>query len=409
MKLQSLILIVLAVLFSLPVAALGNDFLVPAGAVIDLHQYDEIFNPYAEGNVLPPSSYSDINPNPQPLFIRDLAVDIFRFEAPAGTHVGDYVTLIGTIKNNGMFSVPLNYAFFMNGQNLGPAVPRELNQFWDGVADFIQPGESRMVVKSVQLTAAGEISLQLKADPFNLIQESRETNNTRSIRIVVQPVPPAEVPPAPENNPPADNQNNVSPPANNPPINNPPANNAPPQDNSVTRAEARTALRDADDQCTDASTSIDHARTALSNNALVNFDRNEVNRQASTLTDARKALRDGNTAYDRSEYVSANNKADTAQKKCDRIVSKLAFTDVSSASLPSATNYNYVPQQRAAVGQPTEPSDDVQLIRSQQKITKEEVPVEDTTATPWLIASIIIGSFLVLGELSALAYFVFKK
>lgn len=402
----------IAVLLSISVAAFGHNEPAFFGDLINLNQYDDqILNPYGQGNFFPGPYSPLINPSPEPYFTRDLAVDIFRFEAPAGTKVGDYITFIGTIKNNGMFAAPLNYAFFINGESLGPAVPQEASRYWDGVVTFIQPGESRMVVKSIQLTREGDNSIQLKADPFNLIGESRENNNVRSIRIVAQP---AEQPQPPQNNPPADNQNNV-PPQNNPPANNPPQdnnqnNNQPQDNNGVTRAEARTAVRDAGEKCTAASNAVDRARNALSRNVPVSFDRKEVERQDDTLGDAKKAIRDADNAYDDANYADANTKAETAEKKCERIVRKLAFTDNVPEQQPAVNNYNYVPPQPAARAEQPEPADedDVQLIKASIPV-KDDVPVEDDAGTPWLIFGVIVGAFLVLGELATLAYFVFRK
>lgn len=396
----------IAVLMSMSVVGFGHE-----GALIDIHHYDDqIINPYDMGNFYPQPYSPIINPAPEPLFTRDLAVDVFRFEAPAGTQVGDFVTFIGIIENNGMIAAPLNYAFFLNGENLGPAVPPQANPFWDGILTFLQPGESRMVIKSVQLMREGGNSIQLKADPFNLIEESRENNNMRSIRIVARP---AEQPQPPQNNPPVDNQNN-QPPADNNQQNNPPAdqnnNQNPPQDNNnVTRAEARTAVRDAEEKCTAASNAVDRARNALSRNVPVSFDRKEVERQDDTLGDAKKAIRDADNAYDDALYADANTKAETAEKKCERIVRKLAFTDNTPAQQP-ANNYNYVPPRPApaARAEQPEPADEVQLIKASTP-AKDDAPVEDDAGTPWLIFGVIVGAFLVLGELATLVYFVFRK
>ena len=396
-----------AVLLSISAAGFGHD-----GALnIDIHQYDDVISdPYDFGNFFPEPYSPFINPHPQPILMRDLVVDIFRFEAPTGTQVGDFVTFIGTIKNNGMISVPLNYAFFVNGENLGPAVPQQANPYWDGIVTFLEPGESRMVVKSIQLTREGNTSIQLKADPFGLIEESRENNNVRSIRIVARPAeqPPQQQPQPPQNNPPVDNQNNQN---NQPQNNNPPANNNPPQDNNqnnqpqdntVSRAEARTAMRDAEEKCTGASNAVDRARNALS--------RSVPERQDDTLDDAKKLLRDADSAYDQNNYADANTKAETAEKKCERIVRKLAFTDVSPS--PPAVSNNYVPAPRpvvrAAEPEPADEADDVQLIKTSTP-AKDDVPVEDDAGTPWLIFGVIVGAFLVLGELATLAYFVFRK
>lgn len=420
MKPYSIVWALVAVLLSMSVAAVGNEQFVPVGGFIDVHQYDDqIVNPYDIGPFFPEPYPPLINPTPQPYFSRDLAVDLFRFEAPSGTQVGDYVTFIGTIKNNGMIAAPLNYAFFFNGENLGPAVPQELNRFWDGVVTFLNPGETRMVVKSIQLTHEGDNSIQLKADPFNFIKESRETNNSRSIRIVAQP---AEQPP--QNNPPVDNQNNQNnePPANNQ-QNNPPANNNPPQDsnpppsnsnnqNNVSRADARDALEEAQQRCeVDAKAVLERAQRAVAASESVPFTKRELEREEDNFRDARREVRDADRAYDRNDYTESFTKADSAEQKCDRLVRKLRINEPAQQPAESTPSYTVRYQQPARAPAPAaELEEDVQLIKSNvQKLVNEQPVVEDDAAASWLIFGVIVGSFLVLGELSALAYFVFRK
>ena len=420
---HSILLAVIAVLLSLTTltaTALPFDQHLVNGQTIDIHQFNRVdpsLQPIRASVFDAVAPQPVINP-PAPFFSRDLSVEMLRVENPAGNKVGSFITLVGVVKNNGMFSTPLSYSFFLNGANLGPAVPQPLNQFWDGVVVFLAPGESRVVVHSLQLTAQGETTVQLKADPFNLIQESRETNNARTVGFVVQPAdqpaqpnPPAVVtpPPQPQNTPPA---STTSVPVPTPAPQTPPVS-------TVTRSDARTTLRDADSQCTDASNAIDNARSALNRQLSLDFTQHDIDHQNTMFKDARKLIRDANDAYDHNDYVTTQDKADSAQKKCERIVTKVRFTEPfsssSSVSMPQTTNTNYanyVPQRQSTTTLPqSDAADDVQLVKSGQQasVPKDAVAPVDDTATPLLIASVIVGAFLVLGELGALAYFAFKK
>ncbi len=392
-------------LLSVPATALEQEF---ARNLIDPF----ILNPTLQPPVLihePTIKSFPFQPR-SPLF-HDLSVDVFRYEAAQGIKVGDAVTLIGSIRNSGAVATRLNYAFFVNDQNLGPVVVPSPNRFYDNPFVFLQPGETRVVVKSIQLEQEGGLIMQLRADPFNILRETRENNNTRSIRILVRSAD-AQDQPA-ENN----NQNNQQ---NNDQQNNNQNNTQDQQNqnnqnnqqnttsNSGSRSEARYALYDAQNQCDAAETTLARAEQDIASGKAVLFGHDDVEKQDDAFKEAKRELRDAERAYNRDDFAAAEILAVSVEEDCDQIARKFpAALQTPSQSIPSyAVSY----QQSADYASTPEPIEEVTLIQSP---TKQKTATENSetgvTGTSWLITGIIITSFLLLGELGALAYLIMKK